>query len=78
MRKNIENQKAGFKKTHIHDVKKYLRKHGLIRVGTAAPNDVTRTMYEDANSAGNIYNRSPEVLRAIRSPSLDIASDCRP
>ena len=50
------------KEIHIHDVKKYLRKHGLIRVGTSAPNDVTRAMYEDANSAGNVYNRSPEVL----------------
>ena len=62
LRKQIEDQKAGFKKTHIHAVKKYLRKHGLIRVGTSAPNDVTRTMFEDANSAGNVYNRSPEVL----------------
>ena len=62
LRKNIDNKKAELKKIHIHDVKKYLRKRGLIRVGTAAPNDVTRTMYEDANSAGNVYNRSPEVL----------------
>lgn len=62
LRKNIEDKKAQLKEIHIHDVKKYLRKHGLIRVGTSAPNDVTRTMYEDANSAGNVYNRSPEVL----------------
>ena len=62
LRKNIEDKKAQLKEIHIHDVKKYLRKHGLIRVGTSAPNDVTRTMYEDANLAGNVYNRSPEVL----------------
>jgi len=62
LRKQIENKKAQLKEIHIHDVKKYLRKHGLIRVGTSAPNDVTRAMYEDANSAGNVYNRSPEVL----------------
>ena len=62
LRKHIEDKKNKLKEIHIHDVKKYLRKHGLIRVGTSAPNDVTRTMYEDANSAGNVYNRSPEVL----------------
>ena len=62
LRKKIEEKKKELKKTPINDVKKYLRKHGFIRVGTPAPNDVTRTMYQDANSAGDVYNRSPEVL----------------
>ena len=62
MRKKIEEKKSELKKTHIHDVKKYLRKHGFIKAGTPAPEDITRTMYEDANSAGEIYNKSPEIL----------------
>lgn len=62
MKKKIQNDIQILKKTSIHDIKKYLRKHGLIKMGSAAPNDIVHQMYEDANLAGNIYNRSPEIL----------------
>jgi len=62
IKKIIEEQKMQLKKKHIHIVKKNLRFRGLIRIGTAAPEDVIRTMYEDAAAAGDIFNRSPEVL----------------
>jgi len=62
MKKRIQNDIQILKKTSIHDIKKYLRKHGLIKMGSAAPNDIVHQMYEDANLAGNIYNRSPEIL----------------
>jgi len=62
VRKKIEDKKSQLKTTHIHEVKKYLRNHGFIKAGTPAPEDITRTMYEDAISAGEIYNKSGEIL----------------
>ena len=37
LKKQIEAEKIKLKGEHIHDVKKYLRKHGLIRVGNCGP-----------------------------------------
>jgi len=62
LKKQIESEKIKLKEEHIHEVKKYLRKHGLIRVGTTAPEDITRKIFEDAQAAGKIFNRSPEIL----------------
>lgn len=62
VKKMIEAEKIKLKGEHIHDVKKYLRNHGLIRVGTTAPEDITRKIFEDANAAGKVFNRSPEIL----------------
>lgn len=62
VKKIIEEKKRELKGKHLHAVKKKLRKRGLIRVGTPAPEDVIRKMFEDAEAAGDVYNRSPEVL----------------
>lgn len=47
----------------IEDVKRYLIQKGFVRVGTTAPNDVLRKMYESAQMiCGEIQNHNPENL----------------
>ena len=51
------------KQVSISDIKRYLIKKGFIRVGTAAPNDILRNMYESAMLVcGEIENHNPENL----------------
>jgi hypothetical protein len=51
------------KQVPITEVKKYLLKHGFIKVGTSSPNDVLREMYENAQLiCGEIKNHNPENL----------------
>ena len=58
---NLKSQEL--KQTPIQDVKKYLLKHGFIKVGTSSPNDVLRKMYESAKLiCGEIHNHNPENL----------------
>ena len=42
--------------------KKYLYKHNLIKVGSLAPDNVIKQIYEDAYLSGDIYNSNPETL----------------
>ena len=44
IRNRVSTQKQLLKQTPIQDVKKYLIKHGLIRVGAITPTDVLRQM----------------------------------
>ena len=56
------NAQKELKKTSIHDVKKYLKGHGLIKVGTTAPADVLRKTFECSVLAGEITNKNEDVL----------------
>jgi len=61
-RKNIINAQRELKKTNINDVRKYLKKHGIIKVGTTAPVDILRKMFESSMLAGDITNINKEIL----------------
>ena len=51
------------KQTSIQDVRRYLVKKGFIKVGSIAPNDILRQMYETAClMCGEIENHNPENL----------------
>ncbi len=61
-RKNILNAQRELRKKPISDVKTYLHGHGLIKIGSNAPNDVIRKIYEYSMLAGEINNNSSDVL----------------
>jgi hypothetical protein len=61
-RKKILNAQKDLKKEAIHDVKKYLRKHGLMKTGSNAPNDVLRKIYESSMLTGEIMNENKDIL----------------
>jgi len=61
-RKNVINAQKELKRTSIGDIKNYLKMHGLIKVGSNAPNDVLRKTYESAMLAGDVINKNKEIL----------------
>ena len=63
LRNNTNLQMMKLRETPIREVKQYLKKQGLIKVGTSTPNDVLRQMYECANLiCGEVKNQSSENL----------------
>jgi len=61
-RKKILNAQKELKKKPINDIKIYLREHNLIKIGSNAPNDVIRKLYESSMLAGEITNSNVETL----------------
>jgi hypothetical protein len=63
IRNNISTKSQLLKQVSIEEVKKFLVKRGLIKIGSITPNDVLRKMYESATMmCGEIYNHNPENL----------------
>ena len=61
-RKNIINSQKELKKTAITDIKKYLRQHGMIKVGSTCPPDILRKTFESAVLTGEVTNTNKEIL----------------
>ncbi len=61
-RKIIKNEVNVLKKKSIHDIKDYLRKHNLIKIGSSAPDYILRSIYENAFLSGEIKNKNADVL----------------
>jgi hypothetical protein len=63
MRNKVQHALSNLKNTPIEEVRKFLVKKGLIRVGSSCPNDVLRKMYESANLlCGEMQNHNPDNL----------------
>jgi len=50
------------RKKPVNDMKSYLKERGLLKVGSNAPNDVIRKMFESAMLTGDVFNHSSETL----------------
>jgi hypothetical protein len=61
-RKNVINAQKELKNKSVNDVKTYLRQHNLIKIGSNAPNDVIRKIYESAMLAGEITNNNKDTM----------------
>ena len=61
-RKKIKREHKNLKKKKIKDIKLYLKKHGLIKVGSNAPEELCRSIYETAVLSGEIYNNNANLL----------------
>jgi len=63
IRNRISTEAQLLKQTPIQDVRRFLIKKGFIKVGTNAPNDVLRKMYETVSLVcGEIQNHNPDTL----------------
>uniref|UniRef100_A0A6C0I504 Uncharacterized protein n=1 Tax=viral metagenome TaxID=1070528 RepID=A0A6C0I504_9ZZZZ len=63
LRNNISAKTHTLRQVSIDEVKKHLIKHGLIKVGSIAPNDVLRKMYESAMLiCGEVQNHNPDNI----------------
>ena len=61
-RKKIKKEKQSLKLIPIKQVKDFLKEKGLIEVGSNAPEDVLRTLFENAKLSGEVENRNGEVF----------------
>ena len=61
-RKKVLYAQKDLKRKNMNDIKAYLREHNLIKIGSNAPNDVLRKLYESALLAGEITNSNPTTL----------------
>ena len=61
-RKNVKKEMETLRKKSMNQVKKYLRKHNLIKIGSSAPDSMLRDMFTDIYSSGDVYNKSADIL----------------
>ncbi len=61
-RRKIKKEHDNLKKKKLADIKLYLKKHGLLKVGSNAPEKGMREIYETAVLSGDVYNKSGDVL----------------
>ena len=63
LRNRVSTKTQLLKQVPINEVKRFLIKQGVIRVGSTTPNDVLRKMYESLSLiCGDVYNHNPDTL----------------
>lgn len=60
-RRKIKKEHALLKQKSLNEIKKDLYEKNLIKIGSTAPNDVLRALYEQSILAGDIHNTSSNV-----------------
>lgn len=63
IRSNVTTKAQLLKQTPMEEIRKFLIKKGLIKVGSTSPNDVLRKMYESVVMiSGDLVNHNPDNL----------------
>ena len=63
IRRNVNKKTSELKQIPINEIRSKLIKNGFIKVGSTAPNDVLRKMYESISLiGGEVKNHNPENL----------------
>ena len=60
-RRKIKREHGLLKQKSLNEIKKHLYDKNLIKIGSTAPNDVLRTLYEQSVLAGDINNVSNDI-----------------
>ena len=60
--KRIKEEVSNLKQKDIQNIKNYLREKNLIKLGSQAPNDVLRKLYEDSILSGEVTNTNNNNL----------------
>lgn len=61
-RKNLKKEVDVLKRKSIQEVKEYLRKHNLTKIGSNAPDHILRTTFENAFLSGDVSNQNADIL----------------
>ena len=61
-RRQVQQDHGVLRRESIVEIRKYLHNHGLLKVGSDAPPDVLRNMYENAKLTGDVSNVNKHVL----------------
>jgi hypothetical protein len=61
-KKNIINSHKKIKNADIHEIKKYLKKRGMLKTGSSCPDEILRKMYESSIMSGEIHNTNKNIL----------------
>jgi len=61
-RKMVKKECSQLRDTPIHDIKQYLRKKNLLKIGSNATDDVVTKIYEQAILTGEVRNMSKDTL----------------
>jgi hypothetical protein len=62
IRRNITQKKRDLRRIPIQKVRQELVKKGFIRMGSTAPDNVLREIYENVEMIGQVKNFSPDIL----------------
>jgi len=62
LRSKIMTEKQHYNEIPINDIKQYLQKKGLIKIGSNSPNHLLRSMYENAMLLGDVVNHNKDTL----------------
>jgi hypothetical protein len=58
----IERDKKKIDKRTMPDIREYLRKRGLYKIGSSAPDDILREIYKNAILTGEVENNNSSTL----------------
>jgi hypothetical protein len=76
-RSRVTNDLGELKRESIVEVRKYLHNHGLLKVGSDAPPDVLRNLYETAKLTGDVNNVNKQVLLHNFVATADTEPECQ-